>query len=224
VSTVKLVAASFAWPFRGAWLPTFAIGVLVVLVLPIAFIPMLGYAIAATRSAELDPTQPPPAWGLSARLVVDGFWTAIVLLLLSAPFVLALNPIAGAIEGAHIRQVSDAGVPYAVAFIAATLLLALPWGLLLLLLMPHAASRFAATGRPSDLFDFRAALRGVKRDFPTWNLVAAAIVTAWVVAVACIGLVCAGLLPGIFYAILVSAHAAASLNQTSPSGANPSTG
>jgi len=139
-----------------------------------------------------------------------------VLLLLTAPFVLALNPLASAIR-----------LSPAYAHIGAAFVLALPWGLLLLLLMPHGTSLFAASGRPRVLFDFRARLREVKRDFPAWNLVAAAIVTAWVMAVACVGLLCVGLFPGIFYAILVSAYASATLHSpgaSSASGKNPPTG
>jgi hypothetical protein len=210
---VKRVAASFSWPFRGAWAGRFAIGTLAALFLPITFIPLLGYAIAATRGAEDDPTQPPPSWKLSARLITDGFWTAVVLLLLSTPFAVALNPLANTIRLSETY-----------AHVLAALLLALPWGLLLLFLMPHGTSRFAATGRPRDLFDFPAAVRKVKRDFPTWNLVAAAIVTAWVIAVACVGLLCVGLFPGIFYAILVSAYASATLHAPGASSTNPPTG
>jgi len=183
------------------------------LFLPITFILLLGYAIAATRGAEDDPTQPPPPWKLSARLINDGFWTALVLIFLSAPFAVALNPLANTIRLSEIY-----------AHIVAALLLALPWGLLLLILMPHGTSRFAATRRPGDLFDFPTTLREVKRDFPAWNLVAAAIVTAWVIAVACVGLLCVGLFPGIFYAILVSAHASATLHPPGPSGTNPPAG
>jgi len=179
-----------------------------VLLLPVAFIPLLGYAIAATHAAETN--QPPPAWRLSVRLLVDGFWTAVVLLLLSAPFVLALNPLANAIP-----------LSQAYAHVAALFVLALPWGFLLLLLMPHGTSRFAETGQPRELFDFPKTIREVKRDFPAWNLAAAAMVTAWVIAVACVGLVCAGFLPGTVYAILVSAHASATLQSpTRASGPN----
>ena len=174
-------------------------GAVVVLLLPIAFIPLLGYAIAATRAAEAD--QAPPPWRLSARLFVDGFWTAVVLLILSAPFVLSLNPLAEALP-----------LPRVYARIAAAFVLALPWGFLLLILMPHGTSRFAASGQPRDLFDFRKTVREVRRDFPTWNLAAAAMVTAWVIAVACVGLLCVGLLPGTVYAILVCAHASATLH------------
>ncbi len=199
------VAESFSWPFRGAWPARFAIGALTVLMLPIAFIPLLGYAIAATRSAEAHDV--PPPWKLSLRLLVDGFWTTVVLVLLSAPFVLALNPLANLIP-----------LPRAYANVAALFVVALPWGFLLLLLMPHGTSRFAASGRPVELFDFPKTIRDVKRDFPTWNLAAAAMVTAWVMAIACVGLLCVGFLPGAVYAILVSAHASATLY--SPAGAS----
>jgi hypothetical protein len=220
---VKRVAASFAWPFRGAWGLRFAIGTLAVLLLPIMFIPLLGYSIAATRHAQDNPAQPPPPWTLSGSLLTDGFWTAVVLLLLSVPFVVALNPLANAIGGAHLWPMGYAQ-PQVFPHFEAALLLALPWGLLLLILMPHGTSRFAATRRPGDLFDFPTTLRELKRVFPAWNLVAAAIVTAWVIAVACVGLLCVGLFPGVFYAILVSAYASATLHPPGPSGTNPPAG
>src|SRR4029077_3239766 len=109
-------------------------------------------------------------------------------------------------------RVNDLALSSLYANLAAAFVLALPWGLVMLLLMPHATVRFAASGRAIDLFDFPAAVRGVIRDFATWNLAAAAIVTAWALGLACVGLLCVGVVPGIFYAILVSAHAAAALH------------
>jgi hypothetical protein len=99
--------------------------------------------------------------------------------------------------------------------VIAVLLLALPWGLLALLHMPHATAAFAATGNPRDMLDLARAVRGVRHDFATWNMVAAAIVTGWAVGLACAGLLCVGIVPGVFYAILVSAHAAAALHSKS---------
>ncbi len=216
---MRVVAESFTWPFKGSWGSRFVVGSALVLLLPIAFIPLLGYAIAATRAAEQDPASRPPPWHLSMRLITDGFWTAIVLLLVSAPFLLALNPLADAIAGAHLWQVSDRSLSQVYARIASALVLALPWGLLLLLVMPHGTSRFAASGRVWELFDLPATRRDVRRDFPAWNVVAAAMVTAWILAAACVGLLCVGLLPGAFYAILVSAHACATLH---PPAGSPS--
>ena len=93
-------------------------------------------------------------------------------------------------------------------------------GLLLLLVLPHATARFASSGSPRDLFDFRTSLVAVRRDFAIWNLAAAAMVTAWIIGFACTGLLCIGLVPGVFYAILVSAHASAALHDKGP---NPPT-
>jgi hypothetical protein len=209
---VDLVAASFAWPFRADWRPRWWVGLAMVLLLPIAFIPLLGYAVAATRSASMDPGRGLPPWAPWRRLLADGFWVAIAIVLIAAPFALAFGPLSDLVDRIHPWRVSDPALSHLYAAIAAIFILALPWGLVMLLLMPHATNRFALSGRLIDLFDFPAALRGVARDFATWNLAAAAIVTAWALGVACVGLLCVGIVPGIFYAILVSAHATAALH------------
>jgi len=51
----------------------------------------------------------------------------------------------------------------------------------------------------------------VRRLFPAWNLVVVAIVTAWAVGLCGLGLALVGVVPGILYAMLVSAHATATL-------------
>jgi hypothetical protein len=216
---VDRVASSFAWPFRGPWQSRWVGGIVSVALLPVAFIPLLGYSVAATRAAFEHPDEGPPPWVLSTRLLAEGFWTALVLVLVTIPFALALNPLADLIDGAHILASGDRAMSRLLAFVAAGFILALPWGLVLLLLLPHATLRFALTGRPRDLFDVPASLRGVSRDFATWNVAAAAMVTAWAIGLACAGLLCVGLVPGIFYAILVSAHATAAIRAQAP---NPS--
>jgi len=201
---VRLVAESFAWPFRGRWRATWVRGVLVTLLLPVLFIPLLGYAIAATRAAEADPSVGPPPWRITPRLLEDGAWTSLAVLLTVVPFAIVEGALAAALTG----LLRDA----LYAHVAAILLLALPWGLVVLVHMPHATSSFAASRRPADLFDIGKSWRGVRRDFAIWNVVAAAMVTGWAIGLACAGLLCLGLVPGIFYAILVSAHAVATLH------------
>lgn len=209
---MTVVADSFAWPFRGTWRPRWAIGLLMVLFLPLLFIPLLGYAVAATRAAETERALGPPPWRFSARLLTDGLWTAGAIALITLPFGFVLGPLANLLFDAHLYRSGDATVSMLFARVLALCLLALPWGLALLLHMPHATSTFAATGRPADLFNLAAAIRGVRADFATWNLVAAAIVTGWAIGLACTGLLCVGVLPGLFYAILVSAHASAAIH------------
>jgi Protein of unknown function (DUF4013) len=209
---MKVVAESFSWPFRGEWKSSWIPGLIAVLLLPVAFIPLLGYAILATRNAELDIATGPPRWELSRRLLLDGLCATAVVVLFTAPFVLLVNPLAGWLFDAHLLRGSDTPVSQLYAHTAAAFLLALPWGLLLLIHMPHATARFARSGRPLDLFDLPASIRAVRSDFATWNLAAAAIVTGWAIGLACVGLICLGLVPGVFYAILVSAHASAALH------------
>jgi hypothetical protein len=212
---VKLVADSFAWPFHGDWRPKWAIGLLCVALLPLLFIPLLGYAIRATRAAQTDSSTGPPPWHLSGRLLRDGFWTSLAVALYTVPFWLAVNPLAHLLFRVELLHSEDTDVARLYAHVLAALLLALPWGLWLLLVMPDATARFAASGRPGDLFNFPAAIGAVGRDFATWNMSAAAIVTGWLVGLACAGLLCIGVVPGIFYAILVSAHATTALARES---------
>lgn len=197
------------WPFRARF-SRWAGGVIAVLLLPVAFIPLLGYAIAATRAAAEEPSQGPPPWPSVWRLLADGFWTALVVGLTLSPFAIAFIALAQVVSG--------------IALVVAFFLLALPWGLTALLLLPHATASFATTGDPRTLFDVRASLRGVRRDFATWNVVVAAIVTGWAIGLACAGLFCLGIVPGIFYAILVSAHATATLARADTEGPHPSAG
>jgi hypothetical protein len=146
-------------------------------------------------------------------------WTSLAIGLSTLPFLLLLNPLAELFS----RQLgrSNPVTSGANAYVLAVFVLALPWGLWLLLVMPHGAARFAASSRPLDLFNFPESIQAVARDFATWNVSAAAMVTAWIVGLACAGLLCAGVIPGIFYAILVSAHAAAALTRQGP---HPSAG
>lgn len=191
------------------------LGILSVALVPLLFIPLLGYAVAATRAAEEDRDAGPPPWRLSRRLLSDGLWTSLAIALTAVPFALFVSPIASVLTPAQIGGASAAQL---FAWVLAVLVAALPWGLFVLLVMPHATAAFAATGSVRDLFDAGRSVRAVRHDFSTWNLAVAAIVTAWAAGLACAGLLCVGAVPGVFYAILVSAHATAALH---PSGAHP---
>ena len=165
--------------------------------MPVTFVLVLGYAVDATDHASEHRGQGPPPWRLR-RIYAAGQWMALALALLSAPFALALVPLANAIHSPGLWHSAGALLDFE-ALVGAALLLALPWGIVLLLLMPHATARFATTRQARHLFDFPASLRSVRRDFASWNIAVAAIVTAWALGVACVGLLCVGLVPGIFY-------------------------
>ena len=200
---MRLVAESFAWPFK-AQLSTWVWGCLCVLLLPLLFIPLLGYAVYATRWSEVYPDRPPPPWRISGPLLWAGTWMSAMIVATAIPFAIALGPVSAAFGDDAIERV--------VVFFMLLFL----WGAVLLLVMPHATAAFAASGSYNHVFDIGAALRGIRHDFITWNVVVAAIVTAWAIAIASVGLLCVGIVPGVFYAILVSAHATSALHRQSP--------
>src|SRR5438270_5611463 len=156
------VASAFSYPFKAgaaAWL----LSSLAVLLWPLGLVPLLGYAIAAVRASAADPAQSPPAFRLDRRLISDGAWTALAAGLFSAPFAIAWWPLSSAFLG----RVSHAGEPFdrIYALLVAGLLLALPWGVLLLIHMPAASARFAAGAQPKELFDIRASLRSIRESY-----------------------------------------------------------
>jgi hypothetical protein len=212
------IGASFAWPFRGRWQAKWGLGLVLVLLLPVTFIALLGYSVAATRAAATAPGEGPPPWHPLGRLLADGLCCALAIALLTLPFALVAVVLSAPLSSPDLWHSTDP-LLHVEGWTAAVLIAALPWGIVPLLVMPHATARFAATRRVRDLLDFPAALRSVRRDFARWNIAVAAIVTAWALGLACVGLLCVGLLPGIFYAILVSAHATATLH---PEGADSS--
>jgi uncharacterized protein DUF4013 len=204
------VTASFAYPFRRGAARAWLIGLPLVIVLPLGFLPLLGYSVATVRSSAADPGGPPPAWPPAGRLLADGFWVAALIAVVSLPFALLawrleplLLPLVGAVRDPLLRGGVAATLAVAIA--------ALPWGCLLLIHTPAATARYARSGAARDLFDVPAALRMVRARFPTWNLVVVAIVTAWALGVAGAGLACVGLVPGVLYALLASSHATAAL-------------
>src|SRR4029077_14958266 len=99
------------------------IGVLMVALAPVTFIALLGYAVAATRSASIDPAPGPPRWALSLRLLSDGFWIAIAVVLIAVPFVLASGPLARVIEQLHLWRVNDLALSSLYANLAAAFVL-----------------------------------------------------------------------------------------------------
>ena len=184
---------------------------MLLVLLPLGLVPLLGYAVAVVRSAAADPEAGPPPWRPLTRLLREGLLLATVLAVLTAPFALLafwFADVAGpvlALPGAD--PLVAAGLVWVVAVAAA----ALPWGILLLVLMPAATARFARTGSPRDLLDLPASLRVVRRRFGDWNLVVVAIVTAWAIGFCGLGLGLVGVFPGLLFALLVSSHAAATL-------------
>jgi Protein of unknown function (DUF4013) len=204
------VAGSFTFPFRTGAGRVWLIGIPLLVLLPLGLVPLLGYTVAVARSAAADPEAGPPPWRPLPRLLAEGLLVALVIAVLTAPFVLLAAALT-APAGRLLLGVSDPFLRDGLAVVIAGAVAALPWGILLLVLMPPATARFARSGLYADLVDVPAAIRIVSRRFPTWNLAVVAIVTAWAIGLSGVGLALVGVVPGVLYAMLVSAHATASL-------------
>jgi hypothetical protein len=205
------VIGSFLYPFRPGGRPArWLLGVALVALLPVSFPLVFGYAVACVRAAACEPAAPPPPWRIGGRLLADGAWTALQAAVLTAPFAAAAWLLAGLL----VRVWRPTGVAFsdvALAWIAALTVAALPWGVAMLLVVPATLARFAVTGRPADLAGLRWVVRCVRGRYAEWNLVLVGITTAWALAAAAMSLAGVGVVPGAFYAILVSAHACSAL-------------
>jgi len=210
----RLVRA-FGYPFQGGFRWSWVAGPLCVLLLPLGAVPLLGYSVEAVRASAADPAAPPPPWRLAPRQLADGALVALAVALLTAPFAALWWPAASGVLALQLWPQRDPFLDRLYALTLAGSPLALPWGLLLLAVMPPATARLAQGG-VRDFLDLAAGFRLLRRRFQTWNLVAAGIVTGWALGLAGSALCGAGVLPGVFYAILVSAHATAALVAEDP--------
>lgn len=205
------VIGSFLYPFReGGRLPRWLIGVCLVALLPLTFPAVFGHAVTCVRTAACDPAAPPPAWRVGSRTLRDGAWSALQAAVLTAPFVLLAWLLDAAVSQAW-RPASDAFLNSALAWIAAVTVAALPWGVLTLVVVPPTLASFAVTGRPADLARLGLVAACVRERYADWNLVLVGITTAWALTAVGLAAVGVGIVPAVFYAILVSAHACSAL-------------
>ena len=205
------VAGSFGFPFRKGAGRAWLVGLVLLLLFPLGIWPLLGYSVRVVRTAAAEPEAGPPAWRPWGRLVRDGVVLGLVLALLALPLVFAGWLLAGLFGAWIARMMPTLALPEAAGWVAALGVAGLPWGILLLVLMPPAVARFAGSGSAGDLLDLPASLRTVRERFGAWNLAVVAIVTAWAIGFCGLGLALVGVIPGVLYAMLVSSHAAASL-------------
>jgi hypothetical protein len=207
----KHVVASFLYPFQpGGRAARWLIGVPLVALLPVSFPLVFGYAVACVRSAACDPAAAPPAWRVSRRLAADGCWTGLQAAILSAPFAVVAWLLAPALAGVF-RPATTGWLPAALGWIAAVTICALPWGVVMLVVVPPTLALFAATGRPASLLALEWVVACVRERYAQWNLVLVAVTTSWALAAVGLAVIGAGVVAGAFYAILVSAHACAAL-------------
>lgn len=202
-------AGSLAYPFRKGWPRAWLVGVPLAFICPLGAIPLLGYSVETARAVAAGDLARLPPWRLTPRLLGDGALLLALLLAVTAPFAVAEWLLSAAIAG--VLPVSDAFLARSYGLLAGGAGLGLLWALVALLVLPPGLARYARSGRARDLLDLAATARMLRTGFWAWNLAGVPIVTAWAITLLA---VCAG---GVgapfaaFYAILVSAHASATL-------------
>jgi hypothetical protein len=205
------VIGSFLYPFReGGRLSRWLIGSCLVLLLPVTFPAVFGYAVACIRNAARDPAAPPPSWRIRSRALRDGSWAALQAALVTAPFAF-LAWLLFLLVSRTWHPTSGAFLNSALAWIVALTVAALPWGVLMLVVVPPTLASFAVSGRAADLARLRLVVSCVRDGYADWNLVLVGITTSWALAAVGLAVVGVGVVPGAFYAILVSAHACSAL-------------
>ena len=205
------IAASFAMPFRSLSRASWLVGSLLVLLFPVGLVILLGHSVNVTRSARAGGDRM-PGLRLTRRGALEGAAVTGLGLLLTAPFAVALVPLQAHLLPALARGgLGAGGLQQPVAVVIAAGLLSLPWALTMLALVPTGVAALARSGQIADLFAVTSSLRTVRTRFPVWNVVTAAIVSAWLLGLAAVAACGVGALPGVLYAILVSAHASAAL-------------
>ena len=203
-------AGAFSFPFRPGARRAWLIGITLLILCPLGVVPLLGSPRPLSPTSTASPLPgPPPLLPLPPLLSVASL-VALLFVVLTPPFLLLAATLVPPLPG----LLAAVGVPFllsGLSLVVASGFAALPWGILLLVLMPPATARFATSGSLRDLLDLPAAVGTVRRRFPTWNLVVVAIVTAWPIGLSGVGLALVGVIPGALYALLVSAHATATL-------------
>ena len=159
------VAAAFLFPFRGGrptvfrWLA----GLALVALFPLTFVAVFGYAVACVRAASCDPGGGPPGWLAAGwRMLGDGCWSALQAAAITLPFVALAWALS--VEVARLwHPTGDVFVDRALALTVGGSVAALPWGVLMLVVVPPTLARFALSGRPADLAQLGAVIACVRR-------------------------------------------------------------
>ncbi len=203
------IGTAFSAPFKDPdWGVKFVIGALVVLlcVTGLGFFVLAGYFVELTQRVMRKEQYPLPAWTDLGVKFIMGVKYFVVWVLYLLPVVLLSLPLVVLIALAALNETSAATAVVASIYLFAFALLAAPYGVLLSLLSPIIAFRFAAHGKISEALDLRAILRAFKLNWE--STVVVALLAVGIHSLGAIGIigVVVGVLFTLFYVYLVSAY------------------
>ncbi len=199
---------AFSEPFRDPeWLTKFLIGGVVVLscLTGLGLFVLAGYYIELTGRVMRKERYPLPVWSDLGVKFVTGFKYAVVVFLYALPVLLLAVPMMVLVLLASVSDPGGAPGVLASIYVFAYVLLAVPYGILLMLLTPVIAYRFAERERMADALDIAAVFRAFARNWE--STVVVALIAAGVQMLSGLGVfvLLIGVLFTLFYAYLVTA-------------------
>lgn len=202
------------------WLPNFLVGVLLLVgsFLIVPFLIVMGYMLEMVRQVAYGDDRCLPSWQDWGKKLKEGTLLTVLLLLYAIPLYIVL--------GGTITLGTLTGGVHGPALVFAVLLFALGWlvtivvGLILLMLFPALAERYALTGSVKESLRPVMAMRLVEQRFQQRMVVAATIIMVfWFLVpigfIAC----CVGVFVTGYYGLLVAAHLTGQLARPDVEGA-----
>ncbi len=203
------IGLAFSTPFRDQdWGAKFVIGALVVLLCltGLGFFVLGGYFVELTQRVMRKEQVPLPAWtDLGVKLIV-GVKYAVVWFLYALPVILLALPMAIVMGLAAMNEGSTSVAFIASVYMFGFALLVVPYSVMLTLLSPIIAFRFAARGKISDALDLSAIFKTFKGNWESTLVVA--LLAVGIQSLGALGIIglFVGVLFTLFYVYMVSAY------------------
>ena len=173
--------------------------------LKIRYNKVFGYYIEVTRRVMHREAFPLPAWSDLGVKFVTGFKYSVVIILYALPVILLAIPMMVLVLLASMSDPGGTPGVFASVYVFAYVLLAVPYSLLLMLLTPVIAYRFAERERMSDALDIGSVIRAFRHNWESTTVVA--LIAAGVQMFSGMGVfaLLVGVFFTLFYAYLVTA-------------------
>ncbi len=202
------IGKAFSEPFKDpAWPAKFLIGGVIVLscLTGLGFFVLAGYYIELTQRVMRKERYPMPAWSDLGVKFVTGFKYVVVVVLYALPAILLAVPMMALVLLASMSDPGSAPGVFASVYMFAYALLAIPYGILLFLLTPIIAYKFAERERMADALDIAGVFKAFTRNWDSTLVVA--LIAAGVQSLCGVGVLAllVGVLFTLFYAYLVTA-------------------
>jgi hypothetical protein len=164
-----------------------------------------GYMVRVCQRVMKDEEEKLPEWSDVGVLFVTGVKYVVVLLLYQIPILLLMIPLFSLAAVGAMIDLSGSAAVLLTLYVAGLILLTVPYTILFVLLLPVITYRFALRERLVDGLDVSSVFKDFLRQWPTATMFAIVAVIVKTLAGLGILLFIIGILPTLFYSLLVFA-------------------